>query len=170
MNERFPLAPMAPSIRVLTFLLWLLPPAFLVHSLLLGQKLSGAVALILFILYGVVWAFCRPSCFELSADSLNIVFPAWVRRIPLHDITNNRQISADEFRQEYGRAMRIGVGGLWGGFGWLWTAKEGLVEFYVSRFDGLVILERKNGKQILITPVRPEKFLRIRPGQDRPDH
>jgi hypothetical protein len=31
--------------------------------------------------------------------------------------------------------LRIGVGGLWGVFGWLWT-RRGLVEVYVSRTDG----------------------------------
>lgn len=163
MHARFPLAPMSPSIRTLTILLWLLPFSFLAHSFLLGQQFSGAVALTLFLLYGAVWAFCRPSRFELSASGLTIVFPAWTRRVPAKKISEIRGITASEFKEAYGRAMRIGVGGLWGGFGWLWTVKAGSVEFYVSRVDGLVLLEKKNGKKILITPDRPSEFLQHAP-------
>ena len=64
-----------------------------------------------------------------------------------------------EFKQKFGWAMRIGVGGLWGGFGWLWTSKGGLVEFYVSRVDGLVMIERNVGKNILVTPDESEKLV-----------
>lgn len=47
--------------------------------------------------------------------------------------------------------MRIGIGGLWGGFGWLWPGR-GLVNFYVSRSDGLVLIERMSARPLLITP------------------
>ena len=56
-------------------------------------------------------------------------------------------------------AGRIGVGGLWGGFGWLWTRGRGMVEFYVSRTDGLVIVERRGGRALLFTPQDPEEFV-----------
>lgn len=55
--------------------------------------------------------------------------------------------------------MRIGAGGLWGGFGWLWTSRKGMVEFYVSRTDGFVLITRPNHLDILITPSTPEAFL-----------
>jgi hypothetical protein len=58
------------------------------------------------------------------------------------------------------RRTRIGVGGLWGGFGWLWTTRRGLVEFYVSRADGMVLIERRGARPLLITPADPEKLLR----------
>ncbi len=158
MKKKFPLAPMSPSIMVLTLVLWLLPFCFLGYFFLSGQRVAGYIALFLFVLYGIVWVFCRPSCFEVSTGRLEIVFPAWKRKFPFSDISNFRLLSADEFKQEYGWAMRIGVGGLWGGFGWLWTSKGGIVEFYVSRVDGLVIIERRNSKNFLVTPDDPEGF------------
>jgi hypothetical protein len=66
-------------------------------------------------------------------------------------------MTSREFRDEHGWAMRIGAGGLWGGFGWLWTSRRGLVEFYVSRLDGYVLLERRTGRPLLFTPVEPER-------------
>lgn len=57
--------------------------------------------------------------------------------------------------------MRVGVGGLWGGFGWLWTQRQGALEFYISRSTGLVLLERPAGRSLLITPDRPAEFVAI---------
>ena len=67
-------------------------------------------------------------------------------------------MTKQELHQELGKTMRIGVGGLWGGFGWLWT-RRGLVNFYVSRSDGLVLIERRTARPILITPEKPEMML-----------
>ncbi len=159
MINRFLLAPMSPLILVLTLVLWLLPFSFLIYFVFGGQLFSGVIALFLFAMYGIVWLFCRPSRFEVSPDHLEIVFPAWRRNVPLRGISGTHLVSSDEFKQKFGWAMRIGVGGLWGGFGWLWTSKRGLVEFYVSRVDGLVMIERRMGKNILVTPDEPEKFV-----------
>jgi hypothetical protein len=63
-------------------------------------------------------------------------------------------------RKELGWAIRVGVGGLWGAFGSLWTSRRGSVEVYVSRTDGLVWIERRVGRPLLITPTNPEGFLR----------
>jgi len=158
MKTRFSLAPMAPSIMVLTVILWLLPLFFLGYFFLTGFKIIGMVSLFLFFLYGAVWLLCRPRGFELVDDVMKVVFPAWARTVPLQDIRDIQQIGAGEFKKRYGWAMRIGVGGLWGGFGWLWTSKGGLVEFYVSRFDRLVMIERKEARSMLLTPSDPAGF------------
>ncbi len=158
MRKCFHLAPMSTSILVLTMVLWMLPFSFLAYSIMTGYPVIGGVTLSLFALYGAVWIFCRPSRFELSNIALAIVFPSWTRNIPLRDIRGVSELSAGDFKKRYGWAMRIGVGGLWGGFGWLWTSRGGLVEFYVSRTDGLVMVERANGSNILITPDGPDDF------------
>ena len=54
-------------------------------------------------------------------------------------------------------------GWLWGGFGLLWTRPK-TFEMYVSRADGLVIVERDNGRPLLLTPERPGEFVRAVPG------
>jgi hypothetical protein len=71
-------------------------------------------------------------------------------------VAGARVLSGREFRDRVGFAMRIGAGGLWGGFGWLWTSRRGIVEFYVSRLDGYVLLERCSGRPLLFTPADPE--------------
>ena len=64
-----------------------------------------------------------------------------------------------DLRQEIGWGMRIGAGGLWGGFGWLWTARRGVVWMYISRLDRFVWVEQANERPLLITPDRDEAFV-----------
>jgi len=54
--------------------------------------------------------------------------------------------------------MRIGVGGLWGGFGWLYTSK-GLLDFYASRTDRLVLVRLRARRPLLVTPETEERFV-----------
>lgn len=152
MLRTFALAPMSPLIRWLTVGLWLLPVGFGVAAF----RGAGALALpavLLVLLYGAVWALARPRQFEAAPGRLDVVFPAWRRSAP--DVASARLMTAREFRETFGSALRIGVGGLWGGFGWLWTSRRGLIEFYTSRTDGLVLIERRDGRPILATPDDP---------------
>jgi hypothetical protein len=64
-------------------------------------------------------------------------------------------------------AFFVGAGGLWGGFGWLWTERRGIAQMYVSRTEGLVWIERRGGRPWLITPEEPEAFVRALWGQAR---
>ena len=68
------------------------------------------------------------------------------------------QWSLDELKRRYGWQARVGVGGLWGGFGWLYSTK-GWMEFYVSRMDGYVLMSRAEGRPLLLSPERAEAFL-----------
>ena len=72
-----------------------------------------------------------------------------------------RHIDRQELRREAGWCMRVGARGLWGGFGWLWTQRRGIVQMYISRTDGLVWIERVSDRPWLITPERPEIFVRV---------
>jgi hypothetical protein len=89
-----------------------------------------------------------------------IVWPARRRHIAKHDISGARVLESRQFRSEFGWAARVGVGGLWGGFGWAWTSRRGLLDLYVSRTDGCVLVERRSGRALLLTPERPEEFAR----------
>jgi hypothetical protein len=151
---------MSPLIGGITVLLWLLPIVFALLMLVYHQPL-GFPLLVLLILYGGVWLGCRPSYFEISPMALTIAFPVWRRDIPLEDVTGTCPITQDRFQQEFGWAMRVGVGGLWGGFGWLWTARRRWLEFYISRSDGPIVIERKSGMPLLITPETPDQFATV---------
>ena len=148
----FPLAPMSGLIKGLTILMLALPASLLI------EPLTRFVALGLGVMYLIVFLFTRPTGFEITPRTVVVVFPLWRREI--NGITNARLTDSDNLKQTYGRLLRVGVGGLWGGFGWLWSAKS-WVEMYISRTDGYVLLERDGGIPLLITPERSEEVVRM---------
>jgi hypothetical protein len=154
-----PLAPMSAAIRWFTVVVLLLPAVLLAVANASGPPQLNVVAASLLALYIGVWLFTRPARFELTEADLAVVFPAWRRTIGVSDGLTARMIEGKKFREEFGLPLRIGVGGLWGGFGWLWTSRRGLVEFYISRFDGMVLVERRRGRALLITPESPEALV-----------
>jgi hypothetical protein len=151
-------------------LIWALTVPLLALPLLfavLGAQAPGpavpvlwAIVGLLVLLYVVVWLCARPSRFEVHPDGLMIVWPARRRLIRRADIASARVLVPGQFRREFGFGARVGVGGLWGGFGWVWTSRRGLLDLYVSRTDGCVLVERRSGRALLITPERPEEFVR----------
>jgi len=153
----FPLAPMSPLIRWMTVALFGIPLAFLVLPTASGAPppLAG-VGLAVLALFAAIWIWWRPTRFEVSAEGVRIVFPGRGRLVPLQDVSGCRLVSSTAFKGEFGWAMRIGAGGLWGGFGWLWTAKGGLLDFYISRTDDFLLIERRSAPHLLITPERPD--------------
>ena len=159
MSRSFPLAPMSPLIKGLTIFVLALPLVFVVLALFGHPEIGIAVFVFLVLLYGAVWLWCRPSSFVVSPDRVELVFPVWRRRIPMDVISDVRMMSSQGFQQKFGWAVRIGVGGLWGGFGWLWTQRRGMIEFYISRGDGFVLIERSQGGPLLITPETPERMV-----------
>jgi hypothetical protein len=142
----------------LTAALLAIPLAFAALSLGFGAPLIVPAAL-LCALYAATWLAARPSSFELSDGRLAICFPLWTRSLPRGSLASARAADAASLRRELGIALRVGVGGLWGGFGWLWSSRRGWIEMYVSRADGLVWIERPDALPLLVTPERPEAFL-----------
>jgi hypothetical protein len=140
--QTFHLAPMSRGILVLTVLLLFLP--FLLVSLI----------------YAWVWLRFRPTAFVINPNTLEVIWPLKQRQIPRAGIRDVRLISRAELKREIGWTARVGAGGLWGGFGWLWTQRWGIVQMYVSRTTDLVWIARGSERPWLITPERPEEFIR----------
>ena len=161
----FRLAPMSPPILVLTAVLFALPVAFLVLAVLWTSLLLGPAAFILAI-YAWIWLRYRPTEFVVHPRTLEVAWPLKRREIPRDDITTVRVIDRQTLRREAGWGMRVGAGGLFGGFGYLWTANRGLVRMYVSRTDGFVWIERKSDRPWLITPDQPSAFVRALSARD----
>jgi hypothetical protein len=124
------------------------------------SRLFWVIAGLLAVMYAVIWLYARPTRFEVGPDGLVIVWPGRRRRIDRRDISGARVLASGQFRPEFGWAARVGVGGLWGGFGWAWTSRRGLLDLYVSRTDGCVLVERRSGRGLLLTPERPDEFVR----------
>lgn len=167
-STAFALAAMSPLIRRMTVGLFALPLLFL-GGALLGRSPMAIPGVLLVALYAWIWLRFRPTRFELSPESLDVVWPMKHVSIPRSQIREVRLVDRDGLREELGRRVRIGAGGLWGGFGWLWTRRRGLVQLYVSRTDGMVWIERTRERPWLITPEDPEDFVRaLSPGPGQP--
>ena len=159
MVERFPLARMSPLIVTLTVGLVVLALALLVGALI-GNRVLAVPAALLAALYAWVWLRFRPSQFVVHGNRLRVIWPLKQREIPRDRISSARLIDRRELRREIGWGVRIGAGGLWGAFGWLWTQRRGVVQMYISRTDRFVWIERVGDRPWLITPERPEAFVR----------
>lgn len=155
----FRLARMSPLIFGLTLTLLALPFAFLA-SVAVGKSLLLVPALLVIGIYAWVWLRFRPSAFVIRPDAIEVEWSLKRRRIPRDDIAGIRLLREGELRREVGWGARVGAGGVWGGFGWLWTSRRGIVQMYISRTDRFVWIERTNGRPWLITPEEPEAFVR----------
>ncbi len=152
------IAPMCTMIRVLTLVLLVLPVPFALGSAA-GVPLLMAPAIILVALYAWVWLRLRPTKFVVHPDALEVVWPLRRRQIARDGITEVRIVNGRDLRSQVGWCLRVGVGGLWGGFGWLWSERRGIVQMYISRMDDLIWIERKDGRPWLISPERPQEFV-----------
>lgn len=155
--RRFPLAKMDGLIRGLTYFLLALPIALAVLSKALGGP-GPIVASGLLVLYGVVALVWRPLAFEVVPGAVVLRYPVRTKRIALGGLAKAEVLTAAEFQARFGLAVRVGVGGLWGGFGWLRTS-NGWVEMDLSRRDGLVLLSWPHRIPLLVTPESPEAFV-----------
>ncbi len=158
--QRFALAPMCGLIRGLTLVLLAIP------ALLLAGHLAGypylQLPLVFFILtYAWVWLRFRPKAFIVDRDAITVLWPLKRRRLPRNSITAARLLGREALNAELGWAVRVGAGGLWGGFGRLWSRRRGWVQLYVSRRDQLVWIERGEQRPWLISPENPERFIAL---------
>jgi hypothetical protein len=150
---------MDPPILWITTFLLALPIALLVGALFAGRLLS-IVALLVAAVYAWVWLRFRPRQFAVTEHSLEVRWPMKRRTIPRAEILNVRVMEREALQKEIGWGLRIGAGGLWGGFGWLWTRRRGIVQMYISRTDFVVWIERRDGRPWILTPEQPENFVR----------
>jgi hypothetical protein len=164
--ESFRQAQMSPLVLTLTLLLLALPLTFFVGALF-GRRLLVVPGVLIITIYAWVWLRFRPGRFTVHHGGLQVIWPLKRREIPREDISNVRILDRHELKREIGWGMRIGAGGLWGAFGWLWTKRRGIVQMYVSRTDRFVWIERAGRRPWLITPERPEAFARALSGSKR---
>jgi hypothetical protein len=161
-TRSFEMAPMSHVIRLVTGLLMVLPVAVVMGGVAGGGQVMGyslGVAGAIVAIYAFVYLRMRPSRFEVEGSELRIVFPLRTLSIDLDDVVRAGPITFEIFKQRYPRPIRMGAGGLFGGFGMLMT-QNGRVQFYVSRDEPLVLLEFESGRMpVLISPSNPDEFL-----------
>lgn len=159
MAANFKIAPMHGLILVITIIMLALPFVFLAAAIL-GSKFFIVPAIVLLAVYLWIWLRFRPRNFVVQSDSLEVIWPLKLRQISRSNIQQVRTITRTELKNEIGWGLRVGAGGIWGGFGWLWTQKRGIVQMYISRTDAFVWIKCSVGRPWLITPERPEDFVR----------
>jgi len=153
---------MCAVMRLLTAFALVLPAVFIGLGLASPPPVGALLRWVgagIAVLYVFIWLAGRPTRFELTAAELVLIWPIRSRRIPRSDIRAVRQIRARAFRREFGWAARIGAGGLFGGFGWLYTSRGGLFDLYVSRIDEWVLVERVSGRPLLLNPEPAADFV-----------
>lgn len=161
MATMFKLAPMSRDLRVASWALSLVPAVFVGAALVAPPPVSwlmAPVALFVVLLYAGVWLAFRPSRFEVDVSTLRVQWPVRGRTIARADIESARLVTSAEFRSEYGLGMRIGAGGLWGGFGLLKTGRE-TFSMWISRTDQFVIVQLRGERPLLVTPEQPQRFV-----------
>jgi Bacterial PH domain len=158
-TRSFRLARMSSLILALTLFFLVLPPIFLVGGVL-GRNQLWAAGLLVLGIDAWVWLRFRPSRFTVQGSRLEVIWPLKYRYIPRESIVTARVIDRQALKREIGWGLRVGAGGIWGGFGWLWTKRRGVVQMYISRTDGFVWIERAGGRPWLLTPEEPEEFVR----------
>jgi hypothetical protein len=156
----FRLAPMSGLILGMTCALLLVPIGFLAVPLVDPRltPLAPVGAAIAFG-YAFTWLYMRPTAFEITPEGLDVVWPLRRRHIPRADILGAVTVRPPDLRAEFGTLLRVGVGGLWGGFGLAWSSRGTHLGLYVSRHaDGFVLVRCGRSRSLLITPERPEAF------------
>jgi len=159
MTRSFRLAQMSPLILTLTVVMLALPVALALGAILFNRLINFPV-LFFVVIYGWIWTRFRPTRFVVHQRALEVIWPLKRREISRENITSVRLINRQELTREIGWGMRVGAGGLWGGFGWLWTGQRGIVQMYISRTDQFIWIERAGDRPWLITPEQPEDFVR----------
>ncbi|MGH9947060.1 MAG: PH domain-containing protein [Pyrinomonadaceae bacterium] len=159
MANEFKLAPMDGLIKAITVFMLGLLCLFIVFAIT-GSRFLAIPAACLLVIYLWIWLRFRPTSFIVDDNAITVEWPMKSRLIARSDILQTKLVSRAELRNETGWALRFGAGGLWGGFGWLWTKKRGIVQMYISRIDNIVWIELADGRPWLITPERPDKFVR----------
>jgi hypothetical protein len=158
MSERFALAPMDRLNRGLTGVTVPLPFVLLAVGARFPAPLLEGVGVLFLALWGFIWFYMRPSHFEVGPAGLLVRWPWRSEFVPRHALAGAEVLSRREVKKRYGHAMRVGAGGLGGGFGLAWTRK-GFLRFYVSRIDRFVVVHCREGRDWMITPADPERFV-----------
>lgn len=160
-SECYALAPMCRLIAVMTAFVLALPIVFGIVAIKLGWPHSIAplgLCVVFMMACFIVWTWFRPKQFIVGHDLLTIQWPIRNMSWKKSDVLSAKIISSSEFQKEYGRGMRIGAGGLWGGFGLLKTSSR-MFQMYISRTDEFVLIHFRNERPLLITPERPQHFV-----------
>ncbi len=149
---------MSVLILILTIFVLVIPVIFTFIGFYRSEPIILFVAALIWLMVLWTWFWMRPSYYIVHNTGLMIVWPLRKLYVLGNDISSVRVLDRKGIKKELGLAMRIGVGGLFGGFGLLWTRRRGMMRFYITRLDYFVLIEQKSDKDLLLSVDYPEKM------------
>ncbi len=159
---RLAMAPMAPVFVLVTGVLLAIPVIWILAAITRSEMRTNAIAMASAFVAAAIAVFVamRPTHFVIDEARLTIVFPVRSTSVERATITHARVLPRSELSAVMGWPWRVGVGGLFGNFGLLWTSKRGWVTTYLTTRDAWVLIERSSGRPLLVSPADPQAFLR----------
>jgi len=152
--------PMSGSIKVITYIMEAIPFLLVYLGFAIDNPGLFILAIFFLLLLAGVWLWMRPTHYIVDDKSMTIVWPLRKYIVLRSGISSVRILDKTDVKKELGFALRIGVGGLFGGFGLLWTRRRGLIRFYITRLDNFVMIDRRNRRTLLITVDDPKGMLK----------
>ncbi|MBK6515336.1 MAG: hypothetical protein IPG04_14730 [Polyangiaceae bacterium] len=152
---------MTTDLRVITWVLMPLPLVFVGAAVMAPapmRPLFVGVSALIVLIYASIWFWSRPTWLEVEGGRFQIIWPLRTRSLGLDEVERAEIVSAGELRDRYGLGMRIGAGGLWGGFGLL-AFRSVTFAMYVSRSDRFVLVWLRGQRPLMVTPDDPEAFV-----------
>jgi len=152
--------PMSGSIKVITYIMEAIPFLLVYFGFANHNPGLFIVAIFFILLIASVWLWMRPTHYAVDSRALTIVWPLRKYVVLRSGISKIRILDKSQIKKELGFALRIGVGGLFGGFGLLWSRRQGLIRFYITRLDDFVMIDRRNDRPLLITVDNPHSMVK----------
>lgn len=128
-------------------------------SLLFGTLIVIDFILPLAILLIIIYLIClylKPLRYEIREDEIIIRRLIKSVRIRRSDIESLKLLDKSAIK---GTVRTFGVGGLFGWYGKFANSQLGDMTWYVTRRDKIVLINKKDGKKILISPDEAENFV-----------
>ncbi len=130
---------------------WVPPP----HTDLLGVLGASMV-----IAYASIWLFLRPSQLEVTPEYLIIDFPLRSVEIARSEVEDVEVFEGRRFTDEQGGRLAVWTAGVLGTLGPVATS-QGSYETYLSRSTHLVVVRRRTGAPLLLSPAHPRRFAEV---------
>jgi uncharacterized membrane protein YfcA len=149
---------MSAGLWVTTLIAFAVPGGIGAMALLVEPRLGG-LALGLLLLYAGVWLWFRPRRFRIDVHGLTLRFPLRSRVIRRDEVLGLERLDRPGAQDRLGWVIRVGVGGLFGVFGLLWSSRVGWLDCYISRTDAFVWIDRGRRRPLLCSVSDPDRFV-----------
>jgi hypothetical protein len=107
------------------------------------------------------WGLVYPRGYGVSPDGLDILWPGRRMDIRTDELVGARRIDREQLGWTWCAlllSLHYRHAGFGGGFGLAWSTRLGFLHMYASRREGLILIERRNARPLLLTPTDPEAF------------